>query len=184
MHSWIHYKDFCLTMKNSGGQFFPLHAITCSADNEMEDWHHHISTWKAQLKDQELLEIQLAWWPLCTPGWNPSANTQIQVVIARKLWCVSREGATGCQDTEMEQVWWATPKVTPGRAALLFKLCQRTIGALPSTQTPSSTLAVKMIWLLFFKNVILLPTVKNIFVISCWFCWSSGNSFASEILEG
>lgn len=88
MHSWIHYKDFCLTMKNSGGQFFPLHAITCSADNEMEDWHPHISTWKAQLKDQELLDPP-AWWPLCTPGWNPSANTQIQVVIARK--CNGRE---------------------------------------------------------------------------------------------
>lgn len=30
-------------------------------------------------------------------------SAQIQVVIERKLRCVGREGATGCQDTEMDQ---------------------------------------------------------------------------------
>lgn len=56
MHSWIHYKDFCRTMKNSGGQFFSPSSHNFFQLIMREDCHHQICTWEVQWKDQELLD--------------------------------------------------------------------------------------------------------------------------------
>lgn len=133
----------------------------------MEDWHHQISTWKVQVKDQELLDPAVLVDSVCSRMESKCKAPKSRSLLQENSWCVGREGAPGCQDTEMDQAGdKVPPKHTPGRAAH----CSN------SVKEPWSTLAVEIIWLHFFKNVISLPTVRNIFVVSCWFCWSSGNS--------
>lgn len=80
--------------------------------------------------------------------------------------------------------WIRSLKYTPRRDAPLFRLSQRNgvVHCLAPCYTAWSVLQVKMISL-HFKSVISLLMVKNLFVISCWFCWFYGNNLASEILK-
>lgn len=130
--------------------------------------------------------IQISWLPPCIPGWNPSANHPNPGFYCKKTqlcWQWGSHRLTGHSDGWSRG--WGTPQIHTRRSCPTVQtLSKNCCGALPSTQTPRSTVTVKMIWLHFFKNDISLPTVKNSFVISCWFCWSSLNSFASEILKG
>lgn len=168
-------------MKNSGGHFFSSSSHNFFQLIMREDCHHQICTWEVQWKDQELLDPAILAASVDSRMESKCKPPKSRLLLQGNSGVLA--GREAQADRTLRWIKQGMRKTQTPQEELL-KAVRELLCAMPSTQTPWATLAVKMIWLHFFKNVISLPTVKNIFVISCWFCWSSGNGFASEILKG